>query len=231
MSTWTNPVYDLTRIPLVVPEYGVFNTELGEAVYKTVSENSALWDQQTWRSAFTGLDGMDATQEEAVRHLTPIGSLDTCGTAMCFAGWTGEITGADWVVDRSAILGELTANAEMVMVTREWLDRHAVGSDALAVYSMDKRALHPDVLAHLKSRGFDSRVHAMIPVESYARIALGLVDGDWRDLFGSENTMENIREILDLYEEHGTLRPVSDYAIVDEVSDFIASEPETVFFS
>lgn len=69
-------------------------SELLRGVLAHVEAQAALgnWDQTQWRKP-TAYD------------YTETGDLNVCGTAFCFAGWTCELAGLQWVSDKSYSMG------------------------------------------------------------------------------------------------------------------------------
>jgi hypothetical protein len=188
-----------------------FNLGLANHVYDIISRNQALWDQDSWRRLIS-LDDLAehhdiGSKTEAKSLLKSLAAFDVdvkapaCGTAMCFAGWIGEVSGADYVYDAAFIKANgATMNSEAgldyILVTRE---HPAVGMMKLALEDI----LSEQTLAILKSRGFTPETHVLTDVEHYAQAELGLLDGDFRNLFGGGNDLKDIRWIIEEYAEHG----------------------------
>ena len=191
-----------------------FNLELANHVFDIISENQELWDQSSWRRLVLDWELVDDVEIDDdgksrkdilammafERDLTnPI-----CGTAMCFAGWVGEVTGADYVVD-SKVLRKTEDHDEITETELEYI---LVSKAALEGKPWSGKRWHEWDFTHeinkiLKKRGFSAETHRLMPVSDYAEMMLGLEHGDVLSLFDGSNNLEGIREIIDLYAKNG----------------------------
>lgn len=253
VTTITEPFY-VRELKDFTPREDGYNQELAEEVYRLISTYQALWSQNTWRTEFyleRDEDGdlewdeyvddisdrrfIDA--EELQRQLDEMlvqaqkdSTAPTCGTAMCFAGWVGEITGADWVIDHQAIRkggaeaqipkSERAYFEDKVLVRKE--DWTFLGE--LTGGSIWRESMTEPVQRHLSSRGFAKETHYIVPVDLYARKALGVGSMQWRlygdmpVLFEGNNQLRDIRYVLDRYAEDGprVRVPVSELPSYDD---------------
>lgn len=186
-----------------------FNLDLANTVYSHIERNEELWNQDAWR-AFLGPEEFDEDEAKHIKSMLAFESDLTdpmCGTAMCFAGWVGELSGADWVIDGKAIkedgFNHAQHNVEQVLITveqAEWFDEHYEA--ASEVNRLDVM-LDYDVREKLARRGFLPDTHRLVQVSEYALYRLGLVHGDWLGLFAGGNGLSDIRERLDTYARFG----------------------------
>lgn len=208
VDTRTGAVY-VREVPVTTPLPNGFNQELAELVFDRISMINAAaggtsqttgdfmlngWFQGDWRTALPNVGTVAAT--------LGIDSAPACGTAMCFAGWVGELTAADWVAD-----GTFLATRRMESY---WMDIILMTRDAAAQLVREVcfpvqtvESFYPSYKDMLRERGFTSQTHTGIRVSHYALWALGLKHGDYLGLFDGGNSISTIRSLIDLYVEFG----------------------------
>lgn len=217
VDTKTGALY-VRKLKKYAPLENGFNLALANDIFELISTNQLLWDQGDWRHLVWESD----LEPEDAKTLRTMLSIDkdinepACGTAMCFAGWVNEMTGADWVLDRHSAKdyesireenrGDRTIEFVLVNKTqRAWFYDSGQGWwGDLATY------LSAPVLEKIGRRGFTPKTHWVTDTESFAVMQLGLVDGDWLELFEGSNELSMIRKIIDTYAEHG---PVHNDAV------------------
>lgn len=204
VDTTTAAVYLRNLKPYDHPLPNGFNAELGDEMWFQIVSVPLLWEQGSWRDVFY-LNDVSLPVETAIREAVNAPKKDArCGTAMCAAGWVGELGGADWVADNAALQAGDTAMAEAVLVLKQdwqsWCEK--IGWDG----STDLRiaGLSPGRAQRLASRGFTDRSHVIVSVSRYALMRLGLRD-DYVGLFGGSNSLARIRACLDVYAQFGDL--------------------------
>lgn len=88
--------------------------ELMDRVLDQISKNPKTWDQTTWRR--------------------PTGN--ECGTAMCFAGWVADLSGAEWYSNTAGTVEFAKVDVGGVPV---WVDEYATA--ALGIKSWEAEQL------------------------------------------------------------------------------------------
>lgn len=236
VDTLTAAVY-VRELRTFEPLPNGFNRDLATYVVDWIEANQALWDQHSWRVLFeldkeeieyrdrVWLDRkakdkanpqeLDSIQAALTRLAKNVDATEnpTCGTAMCLAGWVGELTGADWVIDRKiltqskTILSESLRQrmAEMVVVpgrTRQHGEEVDYWYEQVQVGRVNDKLLNQ----HLASRGFTPQTHHMVHVKDYAAMQLGISKNTITAmpvLFEGTNTIEDLRAVIDWHTEHG----------------------------
>lgn len=201
------------------PQPNGWNAELADHIYGIITAHPALWNQGAWREVFVITDdptaniGLHVRRKKSLKDLfgslrdfqttvtdfTPEPEPATCGTAMCVAGWVGEVTGVHWVSDLSLIKKSVSSqHSDRVIVTKEFADNYPaiMASWSLGMFNIP-------TYKNLLERGFSTEKHVTVSVSSYALVQLGLIHGDWLDLFAANNNQHKIRQIMDTYAEHG----------------------------
>lgn len=186
-----------------------FNLALANEVYELINTHQYLWDQDSWRRLLFTSD-LDAEEKRELKSMLAFEAdltQPTCGTAMCFAGWVSELSGADYVSDAQMIEAAKSQSPymEYILVRRDELNERW---DTRAV-TMDEY-LGGQALARAQERGFSDETHKLMAIEDYALMKLGLVDGDWLELFSGSNDLEDIRSIIDDYADAGPARQSRD---------------------
>ena len=220
--TWLSPdqitvthqfVKGLSRRRYYQPLSNGFNLELANHVYDLIQEyGTPLWDQESWRQIIRDIDVPPSSMKKLMELVIQPETEHTCGTAMCCAGWIGESTGVDWVVDASApalkayrhqLNNRSIDPSEMVLVRR-----NEPGIEMRYDYSVSRQGwpeeFSKDLRDSLKARGFTPRTHAVMTIGVYAEVLLGLINGDWLNLFNGGNQMRDLRLIIDLYAYAGS---------------------------
>jgi len=220
VDTMTEAVYVKELKPYDKPLPNGFNAELAEDVYQLISTYQSLWDQNVWRRDLSGAMGhewatmlelngrgdADTLQRELgeLRTFQQDMTNPTCGTAMCLAGWVGEMTGADWVIDAKVLRRdklrvspeERISHMSSVLVPKAewggWLSEQGVKAE---LWPSSGGAL----AQHLAARGFSKDKHVIIMVSEYAAFRLGITPKvyDAAPLFDGSNSLSDIRQIID----------------------------------
>lgn len=232
VDTVTNAVY-LRQLREYTPREDGYNLELAEDVYALISDNQALWEQGTWRQILQNEEEMETYADEIEsdgrgdlhtlqQQINQMAAFKqdtenpTCGTAMCFAGWVAELSGADWVIDASAMRrkgvdlrpSEIAAWSSVLFVSHKEVEELTRGDEDVydrvreiedGTFTMD--SMDKNLRVFSKERGFTAETHRTMSAEAYASLKLGILnnpDLDIRDeLFGGSNRLKDIREILD----------------------------------
>jgi hypothetical protein len=143
--------------------------------------------------------------EEVTRKFVQADYEHPCGTAMCAAGWIGEVTGVDWVVDATMMSSSartrdmLTNKAEFILVPKS-LGTKVPTLNGHGDYWGN---LDGTIKEMLRLRGFTGSTHMLMTVSGWAEYQLGLVNGDFLELFSGNNGLQDIRLLIDLYAEVG----------------------------
>ena len=116
-----------------------------------------------------------------------------CSTGMCYAGWYGQLSGAQWVIDynnpKHKELGQLAdALAEYIYVPDRYLDHKNVETWTLRNIWIVTAA---DDLA-LKMAGIDPKARVM-KVSDYTRLEMGIDEHAADILFDEFNTVEDLK--------------------------------------
>jgi hypothetical protein len=201
VDTRTAPVY-LKELKDYQPSEGGFVTELANDVLNVISEHPNLWDQGVWRSTINLIDPDDDLYAELQEmRSTPLDpDRHACGTIGCLAGWAAEFAGADWMVDADQ-LGKVYANEEYALVTQQQWDA-TFPCDAGVPTHLGR--YDTSLSKPLKKRGFTDD-HLVVRVGDYACAALGLIHGDWLELFNGSNDLDDLRLIVQAYAEFGVV--------------------------
>mgnify|MGYP001791606731 FL=1 len=221
-KTTTGSFYTRTLKTYTPLENG-FNKELADDVLNIISENEALWNQGEWRKVFdlkAGDDYLDnqwMSPQQVQAQVSSMIAFDadktapTCGTAMCFAGWVAELTGADFVIDADAIKaytkGKLQKRvvdyyANNLLIARPDPADPVINSNYHLTTDWQSNNNVPDDLAKmLVKRGFTPATHYIGDIGDYASVALGRIQGS--PLFQESNSIENIEKIVNTHVEHG----------------------------
>lgn len=194
-----------------------FNLELANHVYDHIEHNPLLWNQEAWRTTLEWAEVGNA-KDEIKKLLAYEADLTNpaCGTAMCFAGWTAELTGADWVADATFIKGKdsriIGPSVEHILITREQGEAALTQAeehlnedgdlDEIWIRELEEW-IGVELLEILAERGFKPETHMLTNVESYALMQLGMLHGDWIGLFSGSNDLEEIRVRLDTMAKYG----------------------------
>jgi hypothetical protein len=216
-----------------------FNLELAEAVLEQIKRTPLLWDQGSWRTKLfysmgwsedahwtfvpeTARSLFAETREQISRPT--VGDLKeqlseyvdpntTCGTAMCFAGWVAELTGADHVVDskmlaelnaydgsvrREALVGLADEYMDYLLIPRQKAEEHGFGRWG---YDEIKDVLSKEQRRILKERGFRNKTHVMVSISTYAATMLGFIAQP--PLFNAGNSYGRLQQYVRLYTGQG----------------------------
>lgn len=241
VNTTTTPFY-LRDYKSYVPREDGYNEELADALWAQISLTPELWDQGAWRRFFSvddtyalteslGARGVYRSNEQVkdamFKQLAQDVTDPTCGTAMCAAGWVGELTGADFVIDfdlaralrraNDGMMPDLGITGETIIVPITLLqERQEV--ERVSRESIDEKDWLPEVswtsLDHLyfpfgpdlvevakrslKKRGFTDATHGTVDTATWATWQLGLRDNEG----SAEVDMFNAGNSLDDIEEH-----------------------------
>jgi hypothetical protein len=203
VDTRSAPVY-LKELKDYQPSEGGFVTELAQDVQSVISEHPSLWDQGVWRVTMSQIsqeNDPDLYAELQAMRSTPLDpDRNACGTTMCMAGWAAELSGVDWMVDADR-LGKVYNNEEYALVTEEqWNATEPCDSGAPSRLGQYDTVLN----GPLKKRGFTDE-HLVVRVGDYACAALGLIHGDWLELFNGSNDLQDLRLIVQAYAEFGVV--------------------------
>ncbi|HEY5787679.1 MAG TPA: hypothetical protein VIT65_23185 [Microlunatus sp.] len=227
VDTRTSPLY-LKELKPYRPDPNGFVTELADNIIDVVKSHPALHDQGSWRTALWAERGDEGYQDLQALLVVPAPKGEkACGTAMCIAGWAGELTGADWAVDADSI-GKVGGHQESLITTQSWWDAKSP-CDAYPASQLDFSAMNPLVRLSLVKRGFTEQ-HLHTSVSIYACGELGLLHGDWLGLFEGDNSIDDIEEIISLYHRYGVVP--NDAAIAqrwpEDVKEFEKTEDESL---
>ena len=221
VDTRTSAFY-VRQVPAFEPLANGFDIDLAKHVLMQIDKTSTLWHQASWRTLVTPDPDFEPQQyEELVTALQE--PEPKCGTAMCFAGWVGELSAANWVVDASLLKAAhrtsestgfarpnlLTASEqdEFVLVTVEeaeqWRTQFCDQALQNDVGGLNSDTVGTWVYEQLEARGFTSDTHRIMHVSDYACVQLGLKHGDIYQLFHPANGRADLERILKAYAEHG----------------------------
>lgn len=202
VKTQTAAMY-VTTLKDFVPLPNGFNKALADEIVETIEwSKGRLWHQDHWRGFMTGWEVSDEMADllaELNPALVPDPKDDSerCGTTMCIAGWAGELTGADWVVD--LVLGKkgYTAYDDFVFVRKDSLP------EGFSTYSLTNEPFRYDLYKErLAKRGFTQETHTTMMVGEYARFAMG-IGRDPLSLFDGDNAWWQVLGTIDAYTAFG----------------------------
>ena len=232
VSTITSIVMKLKTQPALktyntVDEHSGVNKELLTDVLAEIHANREWWQQGSWRT-FTEdpLDqwelGERAREREDLKDpetlqafiassvaYNPDETEPACGTAMCFAGWVGELTRVDWVVDAATIrqarkdVVDIRAWDDCVLTRREENPREPAEWLYIRMDTFSGRWLD----RILRERGFTPKTHRIRTISTYAAETLG-IGSDPLDLFDGDNSLERVEQIVQVYLE--ATKPLDD---------------------
>jgi hypothetical protein len=209
--TYTAPVFNLPDRTYTPLDNG-FNLELAETVLKNIEAHQYMWNQGNWR----GIEFFSSKEFGSDDLFADIKALTTfeqgtfaCGTAMCVAGWAGELSKVDWVVDADLIKkAAKQGNANMRIPEsryhlnlNSWADWVLVPIDQ-SVHAQIWDTLPPAIQRHLARRGFTEKTHKLAPISEWAAKLLGIGD-DPANMFRGGNTIEYINECVNFYAKYG----------------------------
>lgn len=199
VTTKTAAVY-VGSIKDYTPLENGFNRALADEIVGIVeSSQGRLWNQGHWREFFGQWDApVDRDVLEALNPalVDPKDANERCGTTMCIAGWAGELTGADWVVDLTLGKAGWTSFDDWVLIRREDLATDGSMREDFGPFNNSNYA------EPLKKRGFSRETHAAVLVSDYARHALG-IGTDPLMLFDGDNSWARVLGCIDAYTEYG----------------------------
>ena len=222
VDTRTTPVYARQALTFEPLPNG-FNQALAEHIIGIISPKSRpkagshLWEQASWRKLLDDY-GWDPAKERAIKSETKRIAGDTvaydnrCQTAMCVAGWVGEMTLANWVVDARDLAGlDWADESDLSLVYVTHAEADAMDADMCGYNTVRRHGSYVLQRYRGTERGFTDETHVPISVSTYALYQLGLHHGDWLNLFGGGNTVADIKRIVGLYAEHGPALSVEGY--------------------
>lgn len=218
LRTTTRNVFRIDLTKTYTPLENGFNKELADAALEVIRHNRMLWSQGTWRTILhvdrqsSQYEEFRSQFDELVNDVAPEDRTHACGTAMCFAGWTAELTGVDHVVDMAYLVNVRAGAApytastiDRVLVPREefsaWTREHQVSSSI--GYLTAWTELYPEQQDHLAKRGFTDETHVIIDLFTFACWKLGLPQADWLEAFAGGNSLESIQASVEAYARFG----------------------------
>jgi len=217
-----------------------FNLELAQAVIDQIKATPLLWNQDVWRAPFDTtvyevgdylpgevedprtidlfkeINGRKPVLGDLQELLSDLSEPNAkCGTAMCFAGWVAELTGANFVTDAAFLkirystasaagnpeLAQIRESARLISDADILVTREEAKSYDLS-FPMEGRYA-PAVLRILAARGFTPSTHRVVVIDDYAEIQLGLLDGDGANLFSGTNSFSQVEQIVAHYAKEG----------------------------
>lgn len=179
-----------------------------------------LWDQGCWRApVWVDVDHpegtLDRTMADTALSLFGTSAAPACGTAGCLAGWLGELSGVDWVLDRRDLADRRAATAHSPYLAYILLSRAALASllgTVVGSWVWHESLAHVEVygwddMKTLGARGFDPVTHVIVPVGTWAGLRLGITgldaNSDWVDdpyaLFSGNNDEKDVRRTIEEY--------------------------------
>lgn len=236
-------------LPETTPLPNGFNRELADWVVGIIEEREGhLWDQGVWRRS--------ASEYELNPELDiPADAEHPCGTAMCFAGWTAELSGSDHVYDALVVKARArnewtfdfaTVGGEVreidLSVLEHYNDDVVVPRDDPAMkdlisgsfvrnigYDLDKSAAD-----YLYARGFDAEKHAVVSLVDYAGHVLGINlyhrNADGTAAWHTTDPLELFEGDNTWSKVKGTIDAYTEMASLEQAHSLAADEFEDVDF-